>query len=139
MPARFACRRGAAYLGPTENENNPDIKQKHLFIVLTEPSEDGEAVTVGVSTVRDSTPDDELTCKLNKGDHPFIRHQSYADYKRARIEKASMLENKYARKMIRPMEDLDDEVLRRVCAGLLKSKKVRLRVQEFYEQNAHPR
>jgi len=46
------------------------------------------------------------------------------------------VESKFAQNIIRPMDDLDDDVLREVCAGLLKSKKVRLRVQEFYEENA---
>lgn len=134
--SRFACRRGKTYLAPTSSETNPDIKHRHLFIVLTDPSEDGMVVTVGISTVRDSTPDDELTCKLNEGDHPFIRHQSYADYKRARVEPAALVEDKCARGIIRPMDDLNDDALRNVCAGLLKSKKARLRIQEFYEENA---
>jgi len=132
---RLICRRGKTYLAPTSNETNPDIKHRHLFIVLTDPSEDGMVVTVGISTVRDSTPDDELTCMLNKDDHPFIRHTSYVDYKRARVEPASLVESKFAQKIIRPMDDLDDDVLRKVCSGLLKSKKVRLRIQEFYEAN----
>lgn len=133
----FTCQRGKTYLAPTSSEINPGIKHRHLFIVLTNPSKDGEVVTVGVSTIRDSTPDDELTCMLNTGDHPFIRHPSYADYKRACIEKASLLEYEYAQKIIRPMADMDGDVLRRICRGLLKSKKTRIKVQEFYEDNEH--
>jgi len=72
---------------------------------------------------------------LDKGDHAFIRHQSYVDYKRARIELASLVENQSARGIICPMDDLDDDVLRKVCAGLLKSKKARIKIQEFYEEN----
>lgn len=137
MPPHFTCRRGKTYLGPTENKNNPDIKQKHLFIILTNPSEDGAVVTVTISTVRDSVHDDDLFCMLNKGDHPFIRHQSYVDYKRARIEKASLLEYEHAQKIIRPLADMGDDVLGRICRGLLKSKKTHIKIQEFYEENRH--
>ncbi|MDD9800063.1 MAG: hypothetical protein OXU31_07240 [Gammaproteobacteria bacterium] len=138
MPrARFTCRRGKTHLGPTENKNNSDIKQKHLFIILTNPSEDGGVVTATISTVRDSVHDDDLFCMLNKGGHPFIRHQSYVDCKRARIEKVSLLEYEYAQRIIRPPADMGDDVLRRICRGLLKSKKTRIKIQEFYEENLH--
>jgi len=134
--ARFVCRRGKTYLAPTSSETHPAIKHRHLFIVLTDPSKTGEVVTVGISTIRDSTPDGALTCRLNAGDHPFIRHPSYVDYHRARVESAALVESKFAHGIIRPLDDLGDDALRKVCAGLLKSNNVRLRVQEFYEDNA---
>lgn len=54
----------------------------HLWIVINSPPEHGgRALIVNVSTFR---PGAETTCLIEKGEHPFVTHQSYVRYRSAR-------------------------------------------------------
>lgn len=68
-----------------------DLQRKHLFVCVTDPVGVGKDVLlVSVSSLIPRQPYDS-TCRLYVGDHPFIRHDSYVAYARARIECADKL------------------------------------------------
>lgn len=70
------------YAGDSEDE------EPHLNIVIT-PPEEGEVVTVPVSTKRQHS---ELLVQLAVGDHPFVKWQSVINYAYARIRTVEEIE-----------------------------------------------
>ncbi|OIR24491.1 hypothetical protein BGC33_10720 [Bathymodiolus thermophilus thioautotrophic gill symbiont] len=107
----------------TPRQGDKDLR--HLFIILTEPV-NGEIVTVNLSSYKTSF--DDKSCVLDKGDHPFIKHKSYIVYHRSEILKATQLENI----TIRQLEQVADDVFRRIIQGLLQSKQTPNKVKKFY-------
>ena len=63
---------------------NPNYPTEHLFIVIAINKD--EALLVNITS-----NDVDQTCILGKGDHPFIKHQSYVNYKDAMLAKISLL------------------------------------------------
>ena len=55
---------------------------EHLWIVITEPDADANAVCGSVTTKRSYS---DTTVVLDVGDHPFINHESVIHYADARI------------------------------------------------------
>ena len=55
---------------------------EHLWIVITEPDADGNAVCVSVTAKRSYS---DTTVVLSAGEHPFIKHESAIHYADARI------------------------------------------------------
>lgn len=85
----FLPLRRATLLVPSGPENDPD--RKHLFILLTDPADDGSGVKavlmVSLSSIKQGLPYD-ASCILYPGDHPFVKKESFVVYQKARIEEA---------------------------------------------------
>jgi hypothetical protein len=62
----------------------PTSPKDHLYIIITEPREDGSFVIVNVTSCEYEDIDD-LTCILNSSDHGFISHDSFVFYAKATI------------------------------------------------------
>jgi hypothetical protein len=107
----FVPFRRATLLIPSGPVGNPD--QKHLFILLTDPvpTANGgkEVLLVGVSSVRNGQFHDPA-CLLYSGDHPFIDHKSYVNYRMARIEEAGKLVNGVKKGVLTPRDVLASEI-----------------------------
>lgn len=62
---------------------------KHLFVVLDDPKvQPGHgkvliAVCVGITSATDDGRIIDPTCIIEPGEHPFIRHRSFAHYRKA--------------------------------------------------------
>ncbi len=98
-----------------------DLDRKHLFVCLTDAVGNvSETLIVSVSSVKPRLPIDE-SCRLFPGDHPFIKHDSFIDYRNARISKADTLMNGVKVGVMVAMEPLETAVFARVCYGLEKS------------------
>ena len=87
----------------------------HLWIVINDPAaRGGEAVIVNVSTLR---PDAETTCVLAKGEHAFIRHESYVRYQSARKVRLSDLQRAVKAGLLQPHVAVKAPVLAKILAG----------------------
>lgn len=62
----------------------------HLWITLTHPSGDPARVLIASCTSRKPWSDD--TILLDRGDHPFIRHETVIAYTEIRIVEARVIE-----------------------------------------------
>ena len=82
----FLPLKRATLLIPSGPQGDQD--RKHLFILLTDPHADQAGkncvLMVSLSTVRPGMPHDP-TCILYAGDHPFVKHESYVVYQKARL------------------------------------------------------
>lgn len=125
----FVVKR-ATLLIPSGPPSDPN--KKHLFICLTDPAGVAkETLMVSVSTLHDGFPADE-TCRLFDGDHPFIKHKSFVDYRNARIIAAEKLVKGVNQGLFIAMDTLESSVFARVCYGLTESPLTAPKFIEFY-------
>lgn len=113
----------ATLLVATPKQGNQNLK--HLFIMLTAPIDD-DVITVSLSSCKTQFYD--KSCILNKGEHSFIKHKSYIAYHRSGVLKVIQLENM----TIKQLEQVSDDVFKRIIGGLLKSKQTPNKVKKFY-------
>ena len=89
--------------------------EHHLWVVLNEPvAHAGLALIVNLSTFR---PNAETTCLVRQGEHPFIRHDSYARYGSARKAKVADLAAAVKRGLLKPHQPASAALLEKVRAG----------------------
>ena len=128
----FVPVRRATLLVPSGPDQDPG--RKHLFILLSDPQPpDQLTLLVGIASVQENLPHDP-TCFLYPGDHPFVRHKSYVNYSRARIEPASKLLEGVKRGLFIPQGTLDGSIFARVCHGLLDSRQTAPKIRRFFQE-----
>ena len=62
----------------------------HLYVVISDPAQNCEEVVIVNFT--SYSPDEEQTCILKAGEHPFIKHKTVVRYKDARITSVRKLQ-----------------------------------------------
>lgn len=116
--------------------------RKHLVIFVTDlvpvirsNKTEHFAIAVNLTTLKNrpgKKSRQDTTTILKLGDHSFITRDSVIAYEYARIvsksEALNMLKSGDKR------EDLSDDVLARIVAGLQKSKYTRFEVRDFYNR-----
>lgn len=113
-----------------------DHERKHLFIILTNPCDQGKQLLVSISSYRDDDTCDE-TCILNPGDHEFIRRKSFVVYRRCQItETAALLRGLRDGKLV-PREPMDADIFEDICEGLLSSIFTPKRFIDYFEKNRY--
>lgn len=119
---------------PTFQGSSDELK--HLFFILTDPCIDYEAnrsemlLLVNCSSIHEGKRYDD-TCVLEIGEHPFIKKPSYIYYKQARIEHLKTIEEGIEQKRFIKKEIINDELYRRMVAGLFKSRDVERKYLRF--------
>ncbi|MDR3741715.1 MAG: hypothetical protein P4L40_22070 [Terracidiphilus sp.] len=109
--------------------DDDDEAKEHLHVVLTNPTAEGEVVTVAICTRKRWSED--IVC-LEIGDHPFIRHSSVVAYRYARIRKCSAIEQALACGKARSKERISQQLLRRIQQALPESDFVSNEVRAFF-------
>ena len=112
-----------------------DQNRKHLFILLTDPQDDEAGkkcvLMVSLSTVRQGVPHDP-TCILYAGDHPFVKHDSYVVYQKARLEEADKVLRGVKSGQLVAHDPMDGAVFARMCKGLEESRLTPAKLLTFY-------
>lgn len=110
--------RGFCFLG------EPEGGKRHLKVILTEPNREKLVVVVTVTSLRDTKWKD-TSCVLSKGDHPFIRHESFVVFGKAQTMPAfEILQKLHSGKLVR-QEDLAPAVFARVLEAAKASRRMR--------------
>ena len=91
----------------------------HLYLVLTDP-DDTSRLVVAAALVSERQHTDK-TCRLDAGDHPFIRYASNIDYGSPTFVPISRVSAWLNDGRATPQPELSVAVLQRVQAGLLAS------------------
>jgi hypothetical protein len=106
---------------------------EHLWIVVTDPDINANAIGVNVTT-RYSTS--ETTVVLMPGDHPFIKHESVIRFRDAKILELKSLEHllstgttKFACHTHAPCSA---ELLTRVQEGMIKTSQLSNEVKDYF-------
>jgi hypothetical protein len=93
----------------------PAHLDKHLWIILSDPSLDSENVVIVNFTTH--TIDEEQHCVVNKGDHPFVKHKTAVRYRDAKSVTVSQLKKLVQSALIKPNSPLSPTLLKRVRNG----------------------
>ena len=113
-------RKGWSLLIPS----GPDGKS-HLFFVLNDPKDEEEVVLASVSSMRRLA---DATCLLEPGDHPFIRHESFLDYRLCRTYPRTHLEPLVGSGYFERREDASEDLIERIIDGAFRSKHTKPRI-----------
>lgn len=96
---------------------NPWDDRRHLFIVVTDPTIHPEGLLL-MPCLESRTPHTrDLSCRLQPGDHPFVRHESVVNYRDAVVIGPAGLDALIASGHAKRKEPLRPEVLARVVEG----------------------
>jgi hypothetical protein len=76
---------------------------------------------VSVTSIRAGIPHDS-TCELGVGDHPFIQHPSYVNYRHLRMDASPHVEKMIGDSIWLPHQPCTLELLNRIVAGVCASK-----------------
>ncbi len=77
-------------------------------------------------------------CLLHAGDHPFIKHDSFIDYRFTRLEAAAHVEDRVADGTFVAMDDCSPELVRRIISGALKSRRLPREYKKLLEKVLWP-
>lgn len=114
-------RKGWALLVPSGPKD-----KSHLFFLLNEGADTDGAVLAPVCSIH---PRADTTCLLHPGDHPFIDHESYIDYRQCRTDPFRHLGDCIQSGYFQRKEDASDELIERIAQGVYLSKHVRPRIR----------
>ena len=107
-------------LVPSNPQGN--LSNKHLFVILNDP--DGpqrEIIIVPICTVyKDRKYDD--SCTVNAGDHDFVKHSSYVDYRKCRYSTALGLERGIEKMLFVDKGIVSVELFDRIIFGVAHSR-----------------
>ena len=101
----------------------------HLWIVLTQPAGDPARVLIASCTSRKPWSDD--TILLDRGDHPFIRHETVIAYTEVRIVEVRVIEFQLGVGKIARKERMRRAVLDRVVRAVLNSTNTAAKFKQF--------
>lgn len=131
----FLPLKRATLLIPSGPQN--DQSRKHLFILLTDPQDDEAGkkcvLMVSLSTIKPGMPHDP-TCILYAGDHPFVKHNSYVAYQKARLEEANKLLRGVRNGQLAPHDPMDSAIFVQICKGLEESRLTPAKLLSFYRR-----
>ena len=106
---------GDTFLSPSPGSRDA----QHLWIVITSSNVQGKCAIVNVTSY---DPNDDRSCVLQPGDHPFVRHPSVVRYQGATIADAGLIERAIREGVVKARGAVSPDVLRRVQEGALLSK-----------------
>jgi hypothetical protein len=106
------------------SQGDPTLKGiiKHLNVIITEPNEDIAYLVVPVTTYYRNADGDPIqgqdkSCILNAGSHPFIKHESYVLYKKARQMSSVEIAAGILKGLLVKKEDMDPEIIHEMQEG----------------------
>ncbi len=121
--------RGKTLLIPSGT--NADPNKKHLFVILTDACRDGRHLLVSLSRVKEGVHHD-AACVFAAGEHRFVREESFAVYRLARIEPAAKLIRHVEAWDFTPKDDMPNHIVERMCAGIEASDFVPPLILRYY-------
>lgn len=105
--------------------------KRHLRIVITDHNGENEYLTVSVDTLK--APWQDRSCILNVGDHPFIKHESFVNYRRAKVISFIQLFNGINKGLLIKKEDIGTDVLKRIQDGARKTKFLPTGLKDWFD------
>ncbi len=134
---QWSCQKGHTLLIPS----GPREGHKHLFAVMLEPVAVADGgygskpivLLACVTSVVNGVPLED-TCLLGKGDHPFIEHDSFVDYRFTRVEQADVVEKRVQEGVFIAKDACSSDVLKKIIQGALKSRRIDRKLKLILEK-----
>lgn len=86
-----------------------------------------------VTSVKNGLPNDD-SCLLAKGDHPFIEHDSFVDYRFTRMEQVDHVKARVDEGVFLEKEPCSPELIKRILQGALKSRRIKRDFKQILEK-----
>ena len=99
--------------------------EEHLWIVVSDPRQDPDAVLVVNLTSWREDKDD--SCLLGPGDHPFVAHKSCISYRGGNLTTIATIEHALQAGVLQIHDPVSAEVLARIRAGAAISRFIPMR------------
>ena len=107
--------------------------KSHLFVIILEAEDHTRnTIIVNIQTIQDGKYD--KTVVLRKGDHPFIKHDSYVNYRLSQIVSLNDLEQKISDGIASIKPSMTTAVFQKICVGISKSPFTPTEVVEMYQR-----
>lgn len=124
MSADWLCESGSTLLIPS----GPQSGQMHLFALMLNPLvADGHGpkphVLLACVTSITAGPHD-TACLLSAGEHPFIVHDSYVDYRFTRFDAVEHVQNCVRNGVFVPREPCTEALRLKILQGALASRRI---------------
>jgi hypothetical protein len=74
----------------------------------------------------------DATCIVQQHEHPWLRHQSYVFYRKARIEAATTLENGLRQGIFEPLPDMNAQTFLRIRNGVCTSPQTPRKIKRYF-------
>jgi hypothetical protein len=116
--------------GDTFLTGDGDEDNFHLWVIIT-PVSEGEVVTVCIVTAHKKS---ERLVVLNRGEHPFIQHESVVAYRFSKIRAMDDIEGLLARSMAKKREPIAPALLKKIQSGLLDSDFTPNHIRAYYRE-----
>jgi hypothetical protein len=100
---------------------------KHLFVAIA-PTQSGKYLCVNVTSKRNNS---DTSCVLQQGDHPFIRHDSVINYKKAREVDPSVIQNQINRGNCIQHQPVSPSLLNRIQQGGINSTRLKNKYKNY--------
>jgi hypothetical protein len=129
------CNKGNTLLVPS----GPQTGHKHLFAIMLDPVKlDGYGekpcvLLACVTSVKEGLPIESL-CLLKPGDHPFIEHDSYVDYRFTRLESVDHLQAGIRDGVFIEKAPCSPDLIKKIVQGALQSKRISREHKRILEQ-----
>jgi hypothetical protein len=104
---------------------------KHLYIVVSDPSQDNENILIA-NVTSDGSWDD--SCVLVPGDHPSIKHESYVNFQRAKCVTRDGIRSGHDSGIFSFDVALSPEVLDKVRKGAGNSRFLAKKFRKLHEE-----
>lgn len=88
-------------------------------------------------SVKDGGPLED-TCLLGPGDHPFIQHDSYVDYRFTRVEQVAHVQKCINDGSFDEKEPCSPALIKRILQGALKSRRISREYKMIIEKVLFP-
>ena len=110
----------------------------HLHIVLAGPCESANGTDhiawVSVQSIG-ARPFHDPTCVLNQGDHSFVSHPSWVNYRTAEIVELDRIERGINQGVLKLKEPMGYEIFQQILNGAFNSKHTPQQVKDFIEMD----
>lgn len=134
MPGQWKCQKGQCLLVPS----GPG-EFKHLFALLIDPvvvagyGSQPRVLLAGLTSIKAGCTFDDA-CILKAGEHPFITHDSYVEYRFARWDTAEHIGDLVQSGVFSKKEPCSPDLLQKVVNGALRSRRISREFKCILEQ-----
>ena len=120
----FQALAGNTFIFPTKI-----TEPAHLWIVITEPTEETEDIVIVNVTSRKSNSDTTIT--LNPGHHSFIRKPSVVNYSDAMFSTKDKIDSSMSSGEAMEHDPINTYLLKRIRSGIIDSKRTPLKIKDY--------
>jgi hypothetical protein len=107
--------------------------KEHLCFVISDICKDDNSVLVVNMTTFRNIGLSDLSCVLDVGDHPAVKHKSYIIYEMAKIFSVEKILNDTINGKLRKDCKIDDALLKRIQDGAKKSDLLPEKFEKYFE------